>query len=125
MSHIFVTWSFVAGFRGLHHAQPHATPQDMLDDQGPDPDDAADLELPDQQDLIDAFMAGLCKESQHDCRGLSALLSTLPDPSLSHGQVEAMPVTEARERGLIPEANEDTLQAFSSTEMKLQACYAL
>ena len=119
MTGIFVTWTFVAGFRGVHHAQPHATPQDMLDDQGPDPDDLADLELPDQQDLIDAFMAGLCKESQHDCRGLSALLSKLPDPSLSHGQVEAMPVTEARERGLIPEASEDTLRAFSSTEMKL------
>ena len=61
----------------------------------------------------------LCKESQHDCSGLSALLATLPDPSLSHGKVEAMPVTEARERGLIPKACKDTLRAFSSTEMKL------
>jgi hypothetical protein len=91
----------------------------MPDDHLPDPDDVADFELPDQQGLIDAFMAGLYKESQHDCRGLSALLAKLPDPSLSHGQVEAMLVNEARERGLIPKACEETLQAFSSTEMKL------
>ncbi len=64
-------------------------------------------------------MAGICTESQHDCGGLSALLAKLPDPSLGHGKVEAMPVTEARERGLIPKACEDTLRAFSSTEMKL------
>ena len=116
---IFLNLCCVAGFRGQQHAQPHPTPPDMPDYHGPDPDDAADMELPDQQDLIHAFMAGLCKESEHDCRGLSALLSKLPDPSLSHGQVEAMPVTEARERRLIPEASEDTLRAFSSTEMKL------
>ena len=100
MSYIFLSLSIVPGFRGWHQAQPVPTPPDMPDDHGPDPDDAADFELPDQQELIDAFMAGLCKESQHDCSGLSALLAKLPDPSLSHGQVEAMPVTEARERGL-------------------------
>ena len=43
---IFVTWSFVAGFRGLHHAQPHPTPPDMPDDQGPDPVDAGIFRLP-------------------------------------------------------------------------------
>jgi hypothetical protein len=42
----------------------------MPDDHRPDPDDAADFELPDQQELIDAFMAGLCEESQHACRCL-------------------------------------------------------
>ncbi len=47
------------------------------------------------------------------------MLATLPDPSLSHGHVEAIPVTEARERGLIPEASDETLQAFSFSEMKL------
>ena len=116
---ICLTLSVVAGFRGQHHAQAHPSPPDMPAYHGPDPDDAVDLELPDQQDLIQAFMAGLCKESEYDCRGLSALLSKLPDPSQSPGQVEAMPVTEARERGLIPEASEDTLRAFSSAEMKL------
>jgi hypothetical protein len=77
-----------------------------------------------EQSLIDAFMDGLCKESQHDFRRLSTLLASLPDPSLSHGQVMTvpvtgqvmvMPVTEARERGLIPEASDETLQVFSSS----------
>jgi hypothetical protein len=61
----------------------------MLDDHRPDPDDTADLELPDQQALIDAFTVGLCKESQHDFHSLSTLVVTLPDPSLSHGYVKA------------------------------------
>jgi hypothetical protein len=91
----------------------------MPDDPLPDPYDAADFDLPDQQALIDAFMAGLSKESQYDFRGLSALLATLPDPSLSHGLVEALSVTEAREKSLIPQASDETLQAFSSSEMKL------
>ncbi len=73
--------------------------------------------------LIDAFTAGLSKESQHDFQvcSLSALLATLPDPStsLSHGHVEAIPVAEARERSLIPEASDELLQAFSFSEMKL------
>ena len=42
----------------------------MPDDHRPDPDDAADFKLPDQQELINAFMAGMCKESQHACRCL-------------------------------------------------------
>ncbi len=32
----------------------------MPDDHPPDPEDTADFELPDQQELIDAFTAGLC-----------------------------------------------------------------
>ena len=106
MHDIFLTRSFVAGFRGRHHDKSHLTLQDLQDVQGQDPHDTGDMELPDQLDLIHAFMAGLCKESAHDLRGLAALLSKLPDPSLSHGQVDAMPVTEARERGLIPEASD-------------------
>ena len=83
----------------------------MPDDHLPDPDDTADFELPDQQTLIDAFTAGLSKEGQHDFHSLSALLATLPDPSpsVSQGHVEAIPVAEARERGLIPEASDETL----------------
>jgi hypothetical protein len=42
----------------------------MPDDHRPDPDDAADFELPDQQELIDAFMTGMCKESGYACRCL-------------------------------------------------------
>ena len=78
----YVSLSFVAGFRGLHQARPDPTPQDMPDDHRQYPDDAADFELPDQQELIDPFMAGLCKESQHDCSSLvqkaaSCLIATL------------------------------------------------
>jgi hypothetical protein len=109
----------LAGFRAQIQARAVPPQRDMPDDHLPDPDDTADFELPDQQTLIDAFTAGLSKESQHDFRSLSALLATLPDPSLSHGQVEAIPVAEARERGLIPEASDETLQAFSFSEMKL------
>ncbi len=69
--------------------------------------------------MIDVFLAGLCKESDHEFRGLSDLLARLPDLSLSQGQVEAVPVTVARERGVIPEASNETLQAFSFSEMKL------
>jgi hypothetical protein len=54
----------------------------------------ADFELPDQQALIDAFLDGLCKESGHEFLGLSHLLASLPDPSLSQGQVEAVEVRE-------------------------------
>jgi hypothetical protein len=59
--------SFVAGFHGQHQARPGPTPQDTPDDHHRDPDDAADFELSDEQELIDVFMAGLCKESQHAC----------------------------------------------------------
>ena len=71
--------------------------------------------------MIDAFLDGLCKESDHEFRGPSHLLASLPDPSLSQGQVEAVPVTVARKRGVIPgpEASNETLQAFSLSEMKL------
>ena len=100
-----------SGFRGQHHSRPDPVPQDILDDVLPDPDDLADFDLPDQQALIDAFLDGLCKESDHEFRGLSDLLASLPDPSLSQGQVEAVPVTVARERGVIPEASNETLEA--------------
>jgi hypothetical protein len=111
----------LAGFRAQIQARADPPQRDMPDDHLPDPDDTADFELPDQQTLIDAFTAGLSKESQHDFRSLSALLATLPDPSpsISHAPVEAIPVAEARERGLIPEASDETLQAFSFSEMKL------
>jgi hypothetical protein len=64
---------------------------------------------------------GLCKESDHEFSGLSHSLAKLPDPSLSQGQVEAVPVTVARERGVIPEASNETvaLQALSFSKMKL------
>jgi hypothetical protein len=49
------------------------------------------------------------------------LLEQLPDPSntAQKHEVEAMSATEAKERGFIPEASPETLQAFSYSEMKL------
>jgi hypothetical protein len=117
------SYCHLAGFRARIQARANPPQRDMPDDHLPDPDDTADFELPDQQTLIDAFTAGLSKESQHDFRSLSALLATLPladpSPSISHAPVEAIPVAEARERGLIPEASDETLRAFSFSEMKL------
>ena len=109
-----------SGFRGQHHNRPDPVPQDIPDDVLPDPDDLADFDLQDQQVLIDVFLDRLCKESDHEFRGLSHLLASLPDPSLSQGQVEAVPVTVARERGVIPEASNETLEAFSFTCNRIQ-----
>ncbi len=110
ITNIYGIYSF-SGFRGQHHSRPNPVPQDIPDDALSDPDDLADFELPDQQALSEAFLDGLCKESDHEFRGLSDLLARLPDPSLSQTQVEAVPVTVARERGVIPEASNETLQA--------------
>jgi hypothetical protein len=92
-----------------------------LDTSGPDPNDDADMDIPDQQALLDAFMAGLCKESDSDFRSLSTLLATLPDPTGTHGEVESMSFAEATARGCIPEASDETLQAFTYSEMKLSS----
>ena len=79
------------------------------------------MDIPDQQALMDAFMAGLAKESDSDFRSLSSLLATLPDPTGTHGEVESMSESfaEVTARGCIPEASDETLSAFSSSEMKL------
>ena len=88
-------------------------PVDLL----PDPLDDQDFEPPDQEALIQAFMTGLFKESDSDYHCLSQLLATLPDPN--KGDDESLSAAEARERGLIPEASDETLRAFSYSEMKL------
>ena len=88
-------------------------PVDLL----PDPLDDQDFEPPDQEDLIQAFMTGLFKESDADYRGLSQLLATLPDPTKADD--ESLSAAEVREQGLIPEASDETLRAFSYSEMKL------
>ena len=111
----------ITGFRGQHHNWPARTPVDIQGDQHPDPHDVEDFEMPDQHALIQSFLAGLSKESDNDFRGLSQLLEQLPDPTQTDGmaEVEAMAGTEAKDRGLIPEATYDTLAAFSFSEMKL------
>ena len=90
---VYITNIFVicslSGFHGQHHSRPDPAAQDII------------------------------PESDCEFRGLSHLLASLLDPSLSQGQVETVPVTVARECGVIPEASHEALQAFSFSEMKL------
>ena len=67
----------------------------------PDPVDDADFELSNGNTLVEAFMAGLAKAVDNDFRGLSNLLASLPDPSASHSQPEALSYSEARSKGLV------------------------
>mmetsp|Transcript_55566 Transcript_55566/g.116267 ORF Transcript_55566/g.116267 Transcript_55566/m.116267 type:complete len:101 (-) Transcript_55566:31-333(-) len=70
----------LTGFRGQHFAIP-AGDSSPLDIPRPDPNDYEDMDVPDQEALMDAFMAGLAKESDSDFRSLSQLLATLPQPT--------------------------------------------
>ena len=117
MNIVLISVIFFPGFRAHRIARPDTNPQDIPDDPHPDPHDEEDFNLPDQQALIDAFLAGLAKESNTDYHGLSKLLETLPDPNPT--QVEALSVREAREKDLIPKASDETLREFSYSEMKL------
>ena len=108
-----------SGFRGAHRAHVPVNPLDLPHDNTPDPFDDADLQLPDGKALVEAFMSGLVKEVDNEYRGLSQLLETLPDPSKSRAVAEAMSFREATSKGLVPEASEETLRAFSASEMKL------
>ena len=71
----------------------------------PDPHDEGDFEVPDTRSLLDEFMPKLSQSVDEDYKNLSALLKTLPDPSV-HTVPIAIPVAEAREKGLIPKAEE-------------------
>ncbi len=105
------------GFCGQHFTIPDPRPLDSPEYTCPDPNDDADLELPDQAVSIHAFLTGFSKESDSDFSSLPQLLATLPDPSLihCHAEVKAMSFTDAREQGLIPEASNETLwQEYSS-----------
>ena len=109
-----------SGFRASHvFRQPAQVDRDSYST--PDPVDDADFELPDGNTLVEAFMAGLAKEVDNDYKGLSKLLASLPDPSASHSQPEALSYSEARSKGLVSSVlvSEDTLRAFSPSEMKL------
>lgn len=85
---------------------------------GADPHDEAEFELPDGEAMIEQFLAGLAKEVDNEYRGLSSLLANLPVP-IGGAQPEALSAAEARSQGLVPEASEETLRAFSFSEMKL------
>ena len=110
----------LSGFRASHvFRQPVQVDHDSY--RAPDPVDDADFELPNGNTLVEAFMAGLAKEVYNDYRGLSKLLASLPDPSASRSQPEAVSYSEARSKGLVSSVlvSEDTLKAFSPSEMKL------
>ena len=104
-------------FLGQHFSLPDPMPLDGLDlPEDPRLDDETDLHLIDQDDLIDVVLAGLFKESKTDTdyRSLSQLLATLPNLSLSHCEVEMMPIADGGVRGLIPDASDETLQLSAS-----------
>ncbi len=63
---VYVRFQDFVGSITVEAESPRPRPQNILDDVLPDPDDLADFELPDQQALIDAFLDGLCKESDHE-----------------------------------------------------------
>jgi hypothetical protein len=69
------------------------------------------FEVPDQQASFDAWMAGLF-EGKRVSQPVTSL-SSLQDLSLSSEQVEALSVSNARQRGVISETSEETFAAFS------------
>lgn len=108
-----------AGFRGTH--LPVASSRREKDDSAaemPEPYEDADMDVPNTQALLDAFMSNMSKLADAEYHGLSVLLDSLPDPS-SFPPAKTMTAAMAKERGLIPEADEETLRAFSPSEMKL------
>ena len=113
-----------AGFRGTH--LPVASSRREKDDSAaemPEPYEDADMDVPNTQALLDAFMSNMSKLADAEYHGLSVLLDSLPDPS-SFPPAKTMTAAMAKERGLIPEADEETLRAFSPSEMKtVQACH--
>ena len=60
----------------------------------------------------------MSKLADVEYQALSDLLDSLPDPS-SYTTAKTMTAAAARENGVIPEADAETLRAFSRSEMKL------
>ena len=63
-------------------------------------------------------MTHMSKLAEVEYQALSDLLDSLPDPS-SYTTAKSMTAVAAREKGVIPEADAETLRAFSPSEMKL------
>ncbi len=89
-----------------------------IEDNAPDANDEADFDIPNTQVVLERFMLNMSKLADDAYRSLSDLLDSLPDPS-SYTMAKSITTAAAREKGVIPEADEDTLQAFSLSEMKL------
>jgi hypothetical protein len=105
-----------SGFRGTH--RPLAPPSQDSADNVPDVHDEADFDIPDTQAILEKFMSQMSKQADCEYRSLSVLLDSLPDPS-SFTIAGSLTAAAAREKGLIPEADEETLRAFTPSEMKL------
>ena len=100
-----------SGFRGSH--RPLAPPSDGFEDDVPDVHDEADLDIPNTQAVLERFMSDMSKQANDDYLSLSVLLDSLPNPSgtaNSESNSESMTVAVAREKGVIPEADEETLR---------------
>ncbi len=107
---------FFSGFRCTH--PPPAQPFHGIEDNAPDVNDEADFDIPDTQAVLERFMSNMSKLANDEYRSLSVLLDSLPDPSC-YTTAKSMTAAAAREKGVIPEADEETLRAFSPSEMKL------
>ena len=93
-------------------------PSDALEDNVPDIHDEADFDFPYTQAVLERFMSNMSKLADDEYQSLSVLLDSLPDPS-SFSTAKSITAAAAREKGVIPEADEETLRAFSPSEMKL------
>ena len=107
MYHLFL------GFHGTLRPPIHG-----LEDNVPDVHDEADFDILDTQAVLERFMTHMSKLADVEYKALSDLLDSLPDPS-SFTTAKSMTAAAAREEGVIPEADEETLRAFSLSEMKL------
>ena len=107
---------FFAGFHGSY--RPPAPPNNGLEDNRPDVHDEADFDIPDTQAVLERFMSNMSKLADVEYQALSDLLGSLPDPS-SYTTAKTMTAAAARENGVIPEADAETLRAFIPSEMKL------
>jgi hypothetical protein len=105
-----------SGFRGYH--RPPALQSHGVEDNAPDANDEADFDIPYTQAVLERFMSNMSKLANDEYRSLSDLLYSLPDPS-SNTTAKSISTAAEREKGVIPEADEDTLQVFSLSEMKL------
>ena len=77
-------------------------------DNVPDQHDEADFDIPDTQSVLERFMSKVSKQTEDEYQSLSVLLDSLPDPSSSNN-AKSMTAAAVREKGVIPEADEETL----------------
>jgi hypothetical protein len=105
-----------SGFRGTH--RPPVPQFHGIEDNAPDANDEADFDIPNTQAVLERFMLNMSKLADDEYRSLSDLLCSLPDPS-SYTTAKSITTAAVREEGVILVADEDTLQVFSLSEMKL------